>query len=981
MMHYTVKKEENELWLEEQEYDPAYAGKTEAVFAQCNGYLGVRASHALPNLDDHRGMFVAGVFNKAYPDEVTELVNCPDLTRIELKLEEEAVSMDRQTPEHYSRGLNLQTGELREELVCTLKSGLKLKLRLRRFASMEEEHLFAQQVSVTVLNRDTGINEIVTGIDARQTNSGVSHFKRADCRVYDKKYMETKGILEEDTLSVMASGCITGTDAPEPEFTLKRRSIFGKYRWKASAGQTCTFEKFAYIQKEEDGKSLEYQKNYLVRCERAGYEKMLLRHRKKMEELWADAGIQIRGADLEEEAAIAFALYHLMGMMPWKSAGSSIAAKGLTGEGYKGHVFWDTEIFILPFFEYTFPQAARHLLKYRYRGLEGAREKAKEYGYRGAMYPWETAKTGREETPLYAALNIHTGKANKVWSGVKEHHVTADIAYAVWQYYRITGDWEFMEKYGCEILFEAAEFWTSRCSWDEERKRYTILDVIGPDEYTEHVDNNTYTNYMARLCVSIAADLYEDISENDPVLFERLDTMLHLTGRIGEWREVKERLYLPVPGADGIIPQDDTFLEKKQLPDIEKYCNAPEKQTVLLDYSRDEVVDMQVLKQADVVMLLNLFPYWFDKKTVRKNVHFYEARTIHDSSLSYCAHAQACAAIGDMEAADRFFRKSLMIDLDNCPNDSAEGVHAASMGGIWNCVISGFAGVSFSKDSLRIEPKLPKHWEEIDFYIHVRGRKIHVTIGRDQIFLKGQKQEKALSVIVKGKEYMLEETLCISNEKEEEARAVIFDLDGVIADTAKYHYLAWKRLAAELGFEFGEEHNERLKGVSRMRSLEIVLETGGITGLLEEEKQKLADRKNRYYLEMISKLDRSEILPGIPEFLRKLREQGYKTALGSASKSGGMILEKLGLDCWFDAVVDGNLVEKPKPDPQVFLKAAEELQVPYQNCTVVEDAAAGVEAAKAGGMKCIGIGEKELLKNADIVIPDTSLLPELGLPA
>lgn len=210
-------------------------------------------------------------------------------------------------------------------------------------------------------------------------------------------------------------------------------------------------------------------------------------------------------------------------------------------------------------------------------------------------------------------------------------------------------------------------------------------------------------------------------------------------------------------------------------------------------------------------------------------------------------------------------------------------------------------------------------------------------------------------------------------------RAVIFDLDGVVVDTAKYHYLAWRKLAAELGFVFDEANNERLKGVSRMTSLEIVLETGRIQNLSIEEKIALADRKNGYYLDMVSAIDESEILPGIPAFLERLRAEGYKIALGSASKSGGMILKKLGLMPFFDAVVDGNLVERAKPDPQVFTKAAEMLGVPCKDCVVIEDSAAGIAAAAAGGMKSVGIGSSEILGNADIVVPDTAELPGLDL--
>ena len=208
-------------------------------------------------------------------------------------------------------------------------------------------------------------------------------------------------------------------------------------------------------------------------------------------------------------------------------------------------------------------------------------------------------------------------------------------------------------------------------------------------------------------------------------------------------------------------------------------------------------------------------------------------------------------------------------------------------------------------------------------------------------------------------------------------KAVIFDLDGVVVDTAKYHYLAWRKLAGELGFEFDISHNERLKGVSRMESLNIVLETGGVKGLTEEEKQDLADRKNRYYLQMIQGIGESEILPGIPEFIAGLKEKGYKIALGSASKSGGMILEKLKLAGVFDAIVDGNLVARAKPDPQVFVTAAEFLKIHCENCTVLEDAKSGIEAAKAGGMRCVGVGNREMLKAADIVVDSTAELKGL----
>ena len=759
MIYYDIEKKEDGIWLAQREYQPRFHLKTESVFAQCNGYFGVRGAGGLPSLNGKRGMFVAGLFNCAYEDEVTELVNCPDVTEFRLILDGEEICPDRTMIKGYERKFNIYTGELVISVRFKLKSGTEIEVAERRFASMENRHLFAQSIRISVCRGAGTSGKLISGIDGQQTNSGVSHFQKINCRVYDRKIMQMKGYLTEDTLSILAdSSCESGT----PVFTLKRRSVEASYDVTVPEGGSWEFEKYVYIHKQEDMAELDRQKEILKDCISKGYASVILDHKEKMSKLWQQAAIRIKGATLEEEASIAFAQYHLIGMMPWGSSSSSIAAKGLTGEGYKGHVFWDTEIFVLPFFLYNFPEAARQLLEFRYKGLDGAREKAVAYGYEGAMYPWEAAVSGKEETPLYAALNIYTGKANKVWSGIKEHHVTADIVYAVWQYYSMTGDDRFMEKFGYEIIFEAASFWVSRAEWDGVRKAYVIRDIIGPDEYTEHIDNNAYSNYMARYCVSLAASLAGKAEKVTPGLYHRLN----VGKKRKSWEEFSEKIYLPEPNEQQIIPQDDTFLTKKCLTDIEKYKESEVKQAVLQDYSRDEIVDMQVLKQADTVMLLNLFPQMFSPEVVRKNVLYYESRTIHDSSLSYCAHAQACAAIGAMDLAWKFFEKCMVIDLDGNPNDTTDGIHAASLGGIWTCVVFGFAGVNYEGEVLHLTPRLPEHWEEIHFHIKVRGKDIELTLSNTKVCLKdtgaGREpsvKEGPLKVEVGGEVYELKDSL------------------------------------------------------------------------------------------------------------------------------------------------------------------------------------------------------------------------------
>lgn len=762
MRHYHINREIKDdpktkhILLQELAYDPRYELKTESVFAQCNGKFGVRAANDFRVLGENRGMFVGGLYQKAYETEVTELVNCPDLIEMELEADGESFTLDRCEMLWYSRSLDVMTGELKINYGCSLESGLQLAIKSRRFVSAVDEELLCQEVEITALNRAVNHLVISSGINGQITNSGVSHFHQVDCRVYDKTIMEMKSYLKENTLLLLSAARLKAdSDVDKTDYLLGRRKIMGRFHSGLAQNGSLRFTKYSLIHTElKESESVNKLKSYLPR----DYDTLFQIHCRLMNQLWSYAGIHIEGASLEEEAAICFAQYHLLGMTPKATSDYSVGAKGLTGEGYKGHVFWDVELFIQPFFLHVFPEVCRNLLIYRYKGLPGARAKARDYGYQGAMFPWEAAKNGYEETPLYAALNIHTGKANKVWSGMKEHHVTADIVYAIWQYYSFTRDEAFLKDYGMEIIFEAASFWISRAEYNEEKKCYEILDIIGPDEYTEHIDNNAYTNYLAWFNVKLAAELYERLN---PEEIRRFD----LADKIESFRRFQELIYLPKPDENHLIPQDDTFLSKRELPQIMKYKNAAVKQAVLLDYSREEVVDMQVLKQADTVMLLNLFPSLFHPEVVKRNVLFYESRTIHDSSLSYCAHAQACGAIGETKLAWNFFEKAMRIDLDENPKDSTDGIHAASLGGIWNCVIFGFVGLSHENEKLKFRPKLPAHWKSVSFNLKIYDSYAAVFVTSNLIKMTCDRPIRhPLIVIVQEKEYEFNQELCIEWE-------------------------------------------------------------------------------------------------------------------------------------------------------------------------------------------------------------------------
>lgn len=722
MIYYRIEEEKDGFRFYEPERNPDYNKKTESVFAQCNGYLGVRASFETKQLEESRGTFIGGFYHRAGEHEVTELVNCPDVTEFRIRINGKSLHLDTSRILSYQRSLHTCYGELESRIECSTDSGGEpgnISIITKRFASMHNKNLFCHQLSVSC--EKGGILELSTGINGQAVNSGVSHFDRATARVFEnsRMFMEC-GCDDGQILSVM-SRCTQKGGNLAASFHLERRSIWQDFNRELKPGETWTICKYTLFN--TSGSSGE-QTCVLNEASMAGYEELYRRHRESFDRFWDMASIKIEGASKEERAAVEFAEYHLAGMVPWDGCNYSVAAKGLTGEGYKGHVFWDTEIYIMPFFTMMFPEVSRNLLLYRYQGLSGARKKAREYGYLGAMYPWETAVTGLEETPLYAAMDIHTGKAAKVWSGIKEHHVTADIIYGLLEYCRMTGDKGFMDDYGYEMILETGVFWYSRAILNRERNRLEIRDVIGPDEYTEHVDNNAYTNYMAYENVKAARQVLDIWNSGQAESYKEQG-----------WKEkfdyFLEHIYLPGPNDDRIIPQDDTFLTKKKLPDIQKYRNGDVRQLILKDYSRSQVVDMQVLKQADVVMLLELLTGYFDSETIKKNVEFYEALTTHDSSLSQCAHAEAEALAGEMDLAVRFFKKAMETDLREGYKDSADGIHAASLGGILNCILRGFAGLRSSETGICLSPHLPGHWKSMEFSVMDHGERKHIKVTKE----------------------------------------------------------------------------------------------------------------------------------------------------------------------------------------------------------------------------------------------------------
>lgn len=716
--------------IEFNQFEEEILNKEATLMTTGNGYLGVRAVHEEKYRNQDRGFFVRGIFDRTIGTEAAELVNLPDITEQELRINGEIFSLNSPQVRDYQRSLDLSTGELNRSLKWQTEQGDWFKITNKRIVSQKNKEQIAFQLIVEPLSGSAEIS-IKTGIDGQVSNGGNQHLIERDIRVYDERLLVAEYETIESHLTVGLAMRLNKSGI----ISAKNRKIQTNIQESCQKNDSFVFEKVAYIYSSlEADDPLESAKK--AAAQEISYEKIAKETKKSWHDFWSEHRVVVNSQNAFDQLALDFACYHLQIMTPDDSQ-FSVAAKGLTGEGYKGHVFWDTEIFILPFFLHNEPDTAKKLLKYRFFRLAGAKEKARQNNYRGALFPWESALTGYEETPKYAAINIRTGKRQIISSAVAEHHIVADIAYAVMDLYQATADQEFMDNYGKELLKETALFWLSRGV--EINGRIEIHDVIGPDEYTEHVNNNTYTNYLA--AYNVRSALEQQVGD------EQLQE---------QFRRFLDKLYLPNENADGLIPQDDTFLEKPVI-DLSKYKEQAGNQLILTEYSRQEVIDRQILKQADLVMLFYLQPDLFSFETIKQNLYYYEDRTIHDSSLSKAIHAIVAARIHEAEWAYEMFQAACRIDLNDQPHTSDEGIHGAALGAVWLTVIFGFAGIK-KGDVLEINPQLPNAWKQLTFNFYWRNEKITVQMTQDSVLLK-KESTKQLPIMIEGQNYLLADKL------------------------------------------------------------------------------------------------------------------------------------------------------------------------------------------------------------------------------
>jgi kojibiose phosphorylase len=654
------------------------------------------------------------------PIVYTELANAFDWTAIDLWVDGQPFRMDRGRVSDYSRRLDLRSGELRRHLYWTPESGATIELTFQRIASLVDPHTFAVRVMITPLVRPVTVR-MRARIDGFVENDGVLHWRELQPgRLGDIAYLtgltRKTGKRLVEAMQIQQSGQSATpryTDSPlNPGFEVETQLELNE-EW----GVTKLVSIFTSRDSEEPVAAALAHAGGLAG---QAYPLLLAENRAAWDAFWAAGDVLIEGDNLAQIAA-RHAFFQLRIAAPENDERVSIGARSLSGFGYRGHAFWDTETFMLPYFIYTQPNLARNLLMYRYHTLPGARRKAAGNRLQGAQYAWESAETGDEVTPRWVP-GPQGEELVRIWCGDIELHITADVVYAIFQYWQLTGDDAFMVGPGAQIIFETARYWESRVEPNRPAPgQYSISDVIGPDEYHDHVDNNAYTNVMVRWHLRKAIGLLDWLAEQDAARAEELAALLELTPeRLARWEEIAANLVLHRDEETGLIEQFDGFFELKEV-EWPAYLVRTRSMQALLGI--EGANEHQVLKQPDVLLLQVLLPDEYSLEELRVNWDYYAPRTDHTygSSLGPSIHAWAACRLGDPEEAYAHFMRAALADIDDVRGNARDGIHAASSGGLWQALAFGFAGLRVQGDTYTVQPHLPSHWKRLAFQFMLRG--------------------------------------------------------------------------------------------------------------------------------------------------------------------------------------------------------------------------------------------------------------------
>jgi len=720
-----------DLWkITEDSFDLQKQHHKETIYTTGNGYICTRGALEEGYPGDRRASFAHGVFD-AVPISVTELANAPDWLPLTILLEGERFSLTSGKITSFTRVLDLHTGVLSRTVEWVSPSGKAATISFDRFISLADEHVAL--IHCTVTPKFEGAVEFRVALNGCTDNEGIAHWswvsqgRRGDT-VFLLNRTRKSGI---DYASAMRLVGVEGSQLGSGYWDVENVPTLN-LQMAASPGKKVVVDKyvaFASSRDTADPVSMAVEHANAIVSWQAAYVANAI----TWEREWERSDVVIEGDD-EAQISMRFSLFQILIAAPRHDNRVNIGAKTLSGFGYRGHSFWDTEIFMLQFFIYTAPHIAKNLLNYRYQRLPAARAKAKGNGYEGAQFPWESADTGEEVTPTWIPHFADRNKLVRIWTGDIEIHISADVSFAAHKYWQITGDDDWLVDQGAELILDTAKFWASRAEWNQRLNRYDYNDVIGPDENHEHMNNNAYTNCMAQWNIQLALHILDWLNIHAPQKASELTKRLDLSAeRLAHWRDVIAKIYINVD-ASGLIEQFEGFYKQSY---VDLAALEPRTRSVQEIYGIQEASNIQVLKQPDVLMMQYLLNEAYPLEQVRVNYDYYTPRTDHSygSSLGPSIQAIMACEVGKPDDPYEHFIRAARADLRDVRGNAGDGIHAASAAGTWQAVVFGFAGLRIQPATSGAKtpgwtftPRLPKGWKRVAFKFFLRGQEQTVDI-------------------------------------------------------------------------------------------------------------------------------------------------------------------------------------------------------------------------------------------------------------
>ncbi|MCA0932762.1 glycoside hydrolase family 65 protein [Lutimonas saemankumensis] len=742
----------------EEGFNKEHVTASESIFSIGNGAMGQRANFEEDySGDTFQGSYIGGIYypdktrvgwwKNGYPEYFAKVLNAPNWIGIGVKINGKTLDLNSCKVIDFSRELDMRNGVLTRSFIAEFEDGDMVKILATRFLSMDLQEVGVIKYSVTPINFQ-GTIEFDPYLDAGIMNED-SNYDEFFWEILDKKQEDNEAFIISKTLKTGFQVC-TGMKIElilndyiidiEKESSSTDKSIKYAYKTLVNSGDTFTIVKYGgYTQSMNHPNSELYNvsKNTLNAAAEQGFDQLFEKQQKAWDKIWDTADITITG-DMKAQQAIRFNIFQLNQTYSGDDSRLNIGPKGFTGEKYGGSTYWDTEAYCIPFYMSTKDKdVARNLLLYRYNQLDKAIENAEKLGFTNGA-------------ALYPMVTMNGEECHNEWEiTFEEIHRNGAMVYAIYNYVNYSGDYEYVVTHGMEVILAIARFWSQRATLSGDKDQYVILGVTGPNEYENNINNNWYTNYLAKWCLEYALENLEEIKDKYPEDYVRIIQKVALDeSEIANWTEVADRMYFPYSEKYEVFLQQDGFLDKELVPaDQLSKADRPINQ----NWSWDRILRSPYIKQADVLQGFYFFENLFELEALVKHFDFYEPLTVHESSLSPCVHSILAAKIGRIEKAYEMYLRTSRLDLDDYNHEVHEGLHITSMAGTWLSIVQGFGGMRNFNDQLSFDPVIPKNWKSYSFKIKYRDHTIKVFKNHEGCKFYNE-SDTPVNIIVSGKE-------------------------------------------------------------------------------------------------------------------------------------------------------------------------------------------------------------------------------------